>query len=265
MKNLIIKIFFITGFVVLVLSIESTALTAEAEGYPISVKFPGVEETTFTGPANYIVALYRFGLIAVGLTAMAMIVFGAIQRIASAGNPSKIQDANDRITSAIWGMVLLLGAYLILYTINPRLVSLRNPTAGVLDPSEIKSPILTLEIKIENATKLAELGDATAKKDLGRYLVEDLKNKNPQQFGESDEEYNNRLRKLLVETREWRTVGTSFSAYEFIPAPVPSDIARPTESAPYGYEIFYDSGTWRTKMDEQGRQWTWDPESKTWK
>ncbi|MDD5430989.1 MAG: hypothetical protein PHP03_02080, partial [Candidatus Pacebacteria bacterium] len=38
-----------------------------------------------------------------------------------------------------WGMVLLLSAYLILYTINPNLVSFRNPTMEAVNISALQS------------------------------------------------------------------------------------------------------------------------------
>ncbi len=90
------------------------------------VEIPGVGKQV-TDPVQYILGVYKFGLAAGGLIAMLIIVFAAIERIVSAGNPSKIDDANDRIKNAIWGLALLLGAFLILSTINPELVKLQKP------------------------------------------------------------------------------------------------------------------------------------------
>ena len=90
------------------------------------VEIPGVGKQV-TDPVQYILGVYKFGLAAGGLIAMLIIVFAAIERIVSAGNPSKIYDANDRIKNAIWGLALLLGAFLILSTINPELVKLQKP------------------------------------------------------------------------------------------------------------------------------------------
>lgn len=96
--------------------------------------------------ANYITRLYQFGLMIVGLFAFGGIVYGAFKYILSAGSTSMQSDAKDQITQAIIGLVLLLGAYTILYTINPRLVSLRDPelvplnvaslTAEEVDPGQ---------------------------------------------------------------------------------------------------------------------------------
>jgi hypothetical protein len=88
-------------------------------------------------PAGYIARLYQFGLMIAGLVAFGAIVFGALKYILSAGNIASQQDARDQITQAILGLVLLFGAYLILYTINPQLVSLRNPQVEPIKVEEL--------------------------------------------------------------------------------------------------------------------------------
>jgi len=72
----------------------------------------------------------NFYLIALGLAgaaALGVLIYGAILWTVSGAVTSK-QDAMEWIWGAIWGLVLLLAAYLILYTINPNLVSLKSPT-----------------------------------------------------------------------------------------------------------------------------------------
>ena len=54
-----------------------------------------------------------------------MIVIGGVQIIFSGGSSGKIAEGKKRITEAIWGLILALAAYLILYTINPDLISLK--------------------------------------------------------------------------------------------------------------------------------------------
>lgn len=76
-------------------------------------------------PAAYIARFYIFALGIAGMLAFAMIIFGAIQYIVSAGSPTAQSDARDRIFQALWGVALLLGAWLILYTIDPALVDLK--------------------------------------------------------------------------------------------------------------------------------------------
>lgn len=90
-------------------------------------------------PAGYVAQLYQFGLMIAGFVAFGSIVYGALKKVLAAGNIAGQQDANEQITSAIWGLVLLLGAYLILHTINPSLVSLSNPSISVLDITDLTS------------------------------------------------------------------------------------------------------------------------------
>jgi len=113
-------------------------------GYTMQVKIPcqpiagGTCPSNYgANPANYIARVYQFGLMIAGLAAFGMIVFGALEYVLSAGNMASQEDAKDRITQAVFGLVLLLGAYLILYTINPNLVSLTNPNMPVLNLSSI--------------------------------------------------------------------------------------------------------------------------------
>ncbi|MBI4159956.1 hypothetical protein HY504_02220 [Candidatus Wolfebacteria bacterium] len=83
---------------------------------------PGV-----TDPANMVNRFYQVGLGLAGAAAFGVMIYGAILYTVSAGNTSMQGEAKQWITGALWGVGLLLGAYLILYTINPRLVNLRNP------------------------------------------------------------------------------------------------------------------------------------------
>jgi len=57
-----------------------------------------------------------------GLLALGVIIYGGILRIVSAGDPSMQEEATKWIKAAIYGLLLLLGAYLILNTINPAIL-----------------------------------------------------------------------------------------------------------------------------------------------
>ena len=91
-------------------------------------------------PAGFISRLYQFGLMVVGLAAFGSIVWGALQYILAAGNVGKVEDAKEIIQQAIYGILLLLGAYLLLYTINPELVNLRNPKLEVIRIQNLAPP-----------------------------------------------------------------------------------------------------------------------------
>ncbi|TSC59729.1 MAG: hypothetical protein LiPW15_749 [Parcubacteria group bacterium LiPW_15] len=66
------------------------------------------------------------------------LLYAGIKWTASQGNPGVISDAKDQITQALWGLVLLGGAFVILNTINPELTILQIPKL-----SQIVSPTST--------------------------------------------------------------------------------------------------------------------------
>jgi 4-amino-4-deoxy-L-arabinose transferase-like glycosyltransferase len=97
-----------------------------AEPYKLSVPLGDIKEVTDI--AGYIRSFYLTALGLAGLLAMANIVIGALLYTLSAGSIAKREDAKDRITQAIVGLILLFGAFIVLRTINPELVSLKQPT-----------------------------------------------------------------------------------------------------------------------------------------
>lgn len=75
----------------------------------------------------YISKLYTFGFGVGGILAVLMIVIGGIYYSVS-GAVDKKSEGKEMITSAILGLLILFGSYLILQTVNPALTTLRNPT-----------------------------------------------------------------------------------------------------------------------------------------
>ncbi len=71
--------------------------------------------------------LFNVFLVIAGVAAFIMIVVGGFRYLTSMGDPSKMGDAKNQIFSALLGLALLLGSYLILNTINPELVALKEP------------------------------------------------------------------------------------------------------------------------------------------
>ena len=108
-----------------------------AFAYTLNVPFgtdrPPFQPGYVEGPASYIRTLYNFGLGFGALLAILMIVIGGVQYTVSEAVGNK-QDALDRIKSAIWGLALLLAAFIILNTINPQLQELKEPVLTPLPP-----------------------------------------------------------------------------------------------------------------------------------
>jgi len=78
-------------------------------------------------PASFVSALYTYALSIAAALAVIMIVYGGVKYVASGGSAAAKSDAMDIIKNAIFGIVLLFGGYILLYTINPNLVNIRNP------------------------------------------------------------------------------------------------------------------------------------------
>lgn len=104
---------------------------------------------------------YQIALGLAGAAALGVLIYGAILWTVSGAVTGK-QDALEWIKGALWGLVLLLGAYLILWTINPDLVNLTNPPATFLTvPTTSTTSTISTTSKSEPYTiaELAELAD----------------------------------------------------------------------------------------------------------
>jgi hypothetical protein len=71
---------------------------------------------------EYISAVYKFAVAAGSILAVVMIIVAGIQWTASGGSQESIGQAKKRLIGAITGLILLVGSYTILYTVNPNLV-----------------------------------------------------------------------------------------------------------------------------------------------
>lgn len=96
-----------------------------------------ITKEKITGPASYIHYLFIWGLGMVGVMALAALAYGGFVYLVSGGSETAKAHAKSWIWGAIWGLLLLFASWLILYTINPDLVNLKEPT---LVPASIKKP-----------------------------------------------------------------------------------------------------------------------------
>jgi hypothetical protein len=74
------------------------------------------------GLAAYLSWLYKFALAAAAVLAVLMIVIGGIQIIVGGAIEKHHTEGREKIWNAIWGLLLAISSYLILWTINPDLV-----------------------------------------------------------------------------------------------------------------------------------------------
>ncbi|MDP3052288.1 MAG: pilin [bacterium] len=107
-----------TGFFGLIPPIFAFAV----EQYTLLEPIPTPNSSFTTGDiSGYLQTIFLFGISLAGILAVVMIVRGGIEYITAYGNPGQIENAKNRITQAILGLLLAVGAWLILYTINPDL------------------------------------------------------------------------------------------------------------------------------------------------
>ena len=104
--------------------------------YPVIGGVP-VPVTTKTLLPDYITYIFNLSLLIAGLVAFVAMIAGGYKHLTSGGNPSKIADARDQMTSAIIGLAILLASVLILNTINPQLSTIAvneiKPTGAVIE------------------------------------------------------------------------------------------------------------------------------------
>jgi hypothetical protein len=128
------KIFFVTSALIVL----SPVLAFAVGTVTINPNIPGTQTVSATqGPGAFVANFYSFALLIAGILALGAIVYGGIKYAASAGNPSAQSDGKEWVLSAIYGLLLLAGAYIILYTINPNLVNLGSQS---LPPVNLSTP-----------------------------------------------------------------------------------------------------------------------------
>ncbi|HTK04796.1 MAG TPA: pilin [Candidatus Eisenbacteria bacterium] len=76
--------------------------------------------------ANYVAGVYRYATSVATIIAGVMFLVGAFGYLTAGGDASRVSKAKERITNAVIGLALVLGAYVMLLTINPDLVSLTS-------------------------------------------------------------------------------------------------------------------------------------------
>ncbi len=117
----------------------SLAASGALQFSPPCVSVPGFPACagpiTATTPINvYLVRIYQFAMGISGITAVAMIIWGAIYISVYTERIDRKEEGREMILAAFEGIALLFGSYLLLRTINPEIVKLKEPVAPVTVP-----------------------------------------------------------------------------------------------------------------------------------
>ena len=126
------------GIILIIFVIVSCFILLRAQ-----IAFAGEKEVWFTPQVNWggllksqkisgetlpdlINEFYKWATRAVALLAAIMFVVAGFQWMTAAGNTATISQAKQRMKSALLGLILVFGAYLLLEFVNPSLTVLRN-------------------------------------------------------------------------------------------------------------------------------------------
>lgn len=130
----------------LIVTFGASALVAHAQGYTPLAPLPGtvnLDDTTAlrvgeTNLTTYISGAIKLLIAIGGALSILMAIIGGAQFVTAGIAPSARQDAKNRILNAFTGLALILSSYLILNSINPKLVefklSLENVTPVITRP-----------------------------------------------------------------------------------------------------------------------------------
>ncbi len=158
-KLLLLLVIFIAPFLVLadealVPKTETLSPYAKSDStsgsfdYRIMEQIPGLAKAgSQIDFYTYVSYVYKFGIGAVGICAMLMIIIGGYMYMAAAGNNASMENAKGVITDAVVGLILAFASYLILYVINPDLVRIKK-----MEPM----PILSQEYGTSGGTKSSQ-------------------------------------------------------------------------------------------------------------
>lgn len=126
-------------------------LTAYAAEATVDVRVAGSDVIAAKGPVGIVEAAYNLGISLAGGIAFAIVVYAGFIYATSAGNAAKQSEAKDRILQAFYGIILLLGSYILLNTLNPALTVPTFPTLerlakvkpgeGLIDPDAWTKPV----------------------------------------------------------------------------------------------------------------------------
>lgn len=150
-------------FVVMALTISFSSV---AEGKPFTKSAVSVSAPTQGLPTDLgglIEQIFTWALAVLGIAVFVMVFYAGFLWLTAAGNTAKVGEARSRITNAVFGAIILLSAYLILYTINPNFIKNTFDLKG-LGPQSTLDP--ALEKDEEDSCIGEEIPTASLRADL---------------------------------------------------------------------------------------------------
>src|SRR3989344_3781676 len=108
-----------------------------AQDRELEVDYPDIvgattPETVSTPLPEYVRYIFNFVIVFAGIILLYALIKGGSLYLTSSGNAAHMKLAKDQISSAFLGIIILLGSYIILTTINPGLVIFKEFTLDSL-------------------------------------------------------------------------------------------------------------------------------------
>ncbi len=125
---------------------------------------------------EYIVILYKLFMGLVSFAAVFMLMLGGAQYIIAGGNQNKISTAKSMISGALSGLFLAISSYVLLATINPRLVTLeiaQGPSIEAIERSLFCSNLEENNVSLKSKSNNTELSDKDKAKCGEIYTIND--------------------------------------------------------------------------------------------
>jgi len=82
----------------------------------------------------YVKYIFSLAIKISAIIAFLALIYGGFLFMTSTGNPGQLAEAKDQIFNAFLGLIILLSSYLLLNTLNPKLVILKNPQ---IEPTQL--------------------------------------------------------------------------------------------------------------------------------
>ena len=155
MKKTLRTATYFTVIMIIVFYAFSTIYAAAADDYTLLVPLPGLPGSGVTALGTYLPAVFNLAIGIAAVMAFVAITWGGITYATSDAITGKAQ-GREWITNAIWGLLLVIGAWVILYTINPQILKfdLKLETPNV----QAGEPTVTAGGACTNCTSLSAAG-----------------------------------------------------------------------------------------------------------
>lgn len=127
---------------------------------------------------EYISGIYAYLIGIGGILAGVMLVVGGIKYLTSAGSAEQVSSAKNTIRNALIGLVLTLGAYTILFTLNPDLIKFQTLKLTRAQPISLEFGEIEEGEGAETVAASGQPGRPLSARGVCTHYVEDIRNRN---------------------------------------------------------------------------------------